>query len=145
MGNYGLWSVLCLREGTQGQLTCRATRTHSHIHAHHSHIHTHTQSHTHTHSRTHTHHPAHAHDLSGSDPATVTLTYLLPPYSRHTRQGVDAQPYTIITGPQDWKAADFKCVQRACMHVHTPHCTSVLACAMCVYDCVHARVRVRAE
>ncbi len=27
---------------------------------------------------------------------------------RHTTQGVDVEPYTIVQGPQDWKAAEFR-------------------------------------
>jgi hypothetical protein len=35
-------------------------------------------------------------------------TALLPPLRRHTVQGVDVQPYSIVTGPNDWKAQDFR-------------------------------------
>lgn len=27
---------------------------------------------------------------------------------RHTTQGVDVEPYTIVNGPQDWRADDFR-------------------------------------
>lgn len=39
--------------------------------------------------------------------ATLPCHHAATPH-RHTTQGVNVEPYTIVDGPQDWKAADLK-------------------------------------